>query len=634
MTGGTWRGEHRLRGLPAVALGTLVAVLVATGALAAWARAAAGPRTVTLTGHVLAAGAPIARARVQLLAGGPRRAVPLGTATSSRDGTFTIAYRPPSGRRTPLYVVSDGGHGVDHRVRLMSVAGLAGARPTSVYVDEQSTVAATYALARFLHGDRAVGATPGLPNAAATAANLYESRAGKVSFVLATPPNGNATEALATFNTLANALGTCTTGGAGACGRLLDAARPRGQARPVDTLDALVDIARNPSEHARRLFALSRKLAGRAAATPVLSRPPSSWVLAVAYVGAGMNAPGRMAFDAFGNIWANNNFQTPGTTPGLNLTALSPTGRPILGSPITGGGVQGSGWGIAIDQKRRVWLANFAGSSVSLFDHRGRALSPPGGYARGGISKPQGLAVDQHGNVWIANFGNNSVTLIPHGHPRLARNITGGGLYKPFGIQVDARGDVWVSNGAESTKPGSVTELTPDGRPTASSPITGGGLRSAQGLALDSRGNVWVANLLDPGVTRVSPNGTVTPDSPIRHASIHGGWGIAVDGDDHVWVASFFRPGVTELCGVRTSTCPSGARRTGAAISPPVTGYRSRGLEHLTAVQIDPSGNVWLANNWTTGSPLSQFVGGDGLVELVGAAAPVAAPLLGLPRRP
>jgi hypothetical protein len=405
-------------------------------------------------------------------------------------------------------------------------------------------------------------------------------------------------------------------------------------ARPPNTLDALVDIARNPSQHTHPLFALSQKITGRAALEPALSRRPSSWILALAYVGAGLNAPGRMAFDALGNIWANNNFQTPGTTPGLDLTALSPTGQPILGSPITGGALQGSGWGIAIDQKRRVWLANFAGNSVSLFDHRGRALSPPGGYTKGGLSKPQGLAVDQRGNIWVANFGNNSVTLIPHGHPRAARNITGGGLYKPFGIQVDARGDVWVSNGAESSKSGSVTELTPDGRPTSNSPITGGGLRSAQGLALDGRGNVWVANLLDPGVTRLSPDGTITADSPIRHASIHGGWGIAVDGHDHVWVASFFRPNVTELCGVRTSTCPPGARRTGAAISPPVTGYRSRGLEHLTAVQIDPSGNVWMANNWTTGSPLSQFVGGDGLVELVGAAAPVAAPLLGLPNQP
>jgi hypothetical protein len=632
MLGGRPRRQRYLSAAAATVVTTLLAGSIATAIGSAHPVASAPP--VKLSGHLLAAGVPVAQADVRLFAGGARRATLLGTATSAQNGTFTISYRAPAGRRTPLYVIADGGRGLDRRVRLMSVAGAAGARPTSVYVDEQSTVAGAYSLAQFLRGDQATGPAPGLPNAAATAANLYESRAGKVSFVLATPPNGNATEALATFNTLANALATCTTAGAADCGRLLDAARPPGLPRPANTLAALVDVARNPAEPTRPLFALSQQTPRSAAVRPALTRRPGSWTIAVAYVGAGLNAPGRMAFDAQGNIWVNNNFQSPGTTPGLNLTALSPTGQPILNSPLTGGGVQGSGWGIAIDQRRRIWLANFAGSSVSLFAHDGRALSPPGGYTQGGVSKPQGLAIDQHGNVWVANFGNNSVTLIPHGNPQRARNITGGGIFKPFGIQVDARGDVWVSNGAESTHPGSVTELDPDGRPTPNSPITGGGLRSAQGLALDSRGNVWVANLLDPGVTELTPDGMITANSPIRHASIHGGWGIAVDGDDHVWVASFLRPSVTELCGVRTSTCPPGARRTGAAISPPVTGYRSRGLEHLTAVQIDASGNVWLANNWTTGSPLSQFVGGDGLVELVGAAAPVAGPLLGLPKQP
>jgi streptogramin lyase len=625
---------HRVSGRLLRAATAVLAVVAGTFVAAAAPAAARPAHRVALQGHVLAGGDPVARAQVRLFAGGSRQARLLGSARSSRKGTFTITYRPPAARDAPLYVIADGGRGVDHRVRMMSVAGLARARPTSVWIDEQSTVAGAYALAQLLHGVRATGPAPGLPDAAATAANLYESRAGKVSFVLATPPNGNASQSLATFNTLANLLASCTAGGASGCGRLLETARPRGGARPANTLAAMLDIARNPSQHTRRLFALSRTAKTGAAGGSVLSRPPGSWVLALVYVGSGMNAPGRMAFDAEGDIWVNNNFQTPGTTPGLNLTALSASGQPLLGSPFTGGGVSGSGWGIAVDHHGRVWLANFAGNSVSLFSRSGRALSPPGGYTKGGYSKPQGLAVDRRGNIWVANFGNNSVTLIPHGNPHQARNITGGGLNHPFGIQVDARGRVWVSNGAETTKPGSVTELEPDGRPTASSPITGGGLRSPQGVALDSRGNVWVANLFDPSVTRLSPDGTISKDSPIRRASIHGGWGIAVDGADHVWVAGFLRPNVTELCGVRTRACPPGERRTGATISPPVAGYRSRAMEHETAVQIDSSGNVWLANNWTTGSPFSQFVGGDGLVELVGAATPVKAPLFGLPRQP
>jgi hypothetical protein len=51
-----------------------------------------------------------------------------------------------------------------------------------------------------------------------------------------------------------------------------------------------------------------------------------------------------------------------------------------------------------------------------------------------------------------------------------------------------------------------------------------------------------------------------------------------------------------------------------------------RGLQHVTAVQVDQSGNVWVANNWETINPI---VGGDGLVEFIGAAAPVATPLIG-----
>jgi DNA-binding beta-propeller fold protein YncE len=346
-----------------------------------------------------------------------------------------------------------------------------------------------------------------------------------------------------------------------------------------------------------------------------------------------MNAPGRVAFDAAGNAWAGNNFAIPGTSAGLGLTALSPSGQPILGSPIFGGGVAGPGWGTAVGADGRVWNANFAGDSVSVSAPDGRPLSPPGGHTAGRPTKPQGIAVGPNGDVWVASFGDDSVIRYPGGtvDPTTAQKITGGGIEKPFGVQVDARGHAWVTNGAESAR-GSVTELLPDGTPARPRPIRGGGLRSPQGLAFDSGGNVWVANLGSRSVTMLRPDGRITPESPLR-GSIAGGWGVAVDGADHVWVAGFLGANVTELCGIRRRTCPPGTA-TGAPISPPRAGYESAGFEHMTAVQIDPSGNVWLANNWTLGSSFSEFVGGNGLVQLVGAATPVRTPLIGLPRRP
>src|SRR5690606_147838 len=60
----------------------------------------------------------------------------------------------------------------------------------------------------------------------------------------------------------------------------------------------------------------------------------------------------------------------------------------------------------------------------------------------------------------------------------------------------------------------------------------------------------------------------------------------------------------------------------------------SETLQHLTGVQIDASGNVWAVNNIALGSNLASFSGGDGLVQFIGLATPVATPLLGPPERP
>jgi len=48
-------------------------------------------------------------------------------------------------------------------------------------------------------------------------------------------------------------------------------------------------------------------------------------------------------------------------------------------------------------------------------------------------------------------------------------------------------------------------------------------------------------------------------------------------------------------------------------------------------VQVDQSGNVWAANNWAQVLPT---IGGDGLVEFIGAGAPVRTPLIGPPEPP
>jgi hypothetical protein len=178
------------------------------------------------------------------------------------------------------------------------------------------------------------------------------------------------------------------------------------------------------------------------------------------------------------------------------------------------------------------------------------------------------------------------------------------------------------------------------------------------GTATDRLGNVWVANsgiiplpcgpgeegrtivfellanVIAPGdasVTLIGPDGVPAAGSPFVGGGIQRPWGIAVDGDDNVWVAKFGGQRLTHLCGARPEHCPPG-HSTGDGISPE-SGYGSDALVRATGVQIDPSGNVWPANNWLN-VPVQSNPGGREFVIFIGLAAPVKTPVIGPPRRP
>jgi hypothetical protein len=620
-----------------------IAAGVAAAVLAGGApSAAAVPRSV-LSGGVRTGAAPLRGSSVALFAAGsaaPRR---LGTAVTGARGEFRISYVRPGGTGILYVVATGGGRAAGRAVQLLSVAG-SPARPLSaVTVNELTTVGSAYALAQFAHGAAVRGASPGLENAAETALNLIAPAGGGVSPVIATPPNGTDTDTLATLRTLANVVAGCTRGTPRSCLRLFLAARPPGGRLPTNTLQAVLDIAHNPTNRAAALFALAK--AGTY--TPALSAAPTAWVLSIKYTAGGFNGPGRMAFDSRGNVWVTNNFEPPAprTSAGFGVISLSPTGRPINNSPVMGGGLEGVWWGIGIDQHDRVWTSNYTGAdttpfnspdftggtNVSEFTANGTPLSPSTGFTNGGISAPQGIAIDRQGNVWIANHVGNSITEYPGGNPSAAKVFlsASGALSKPFAIAIDSRGTKWVTvNAISNTLPGMVTRIDASGNVLPA--ITGGGLSSPQGLAVDQRGNVWVANLQGSTITEISPNGQIDPRSPLKAPSLIGPWSIAVDGNGNLWVASFIGQTLTELCGANTSACPPGAH-TGDVLSPARRGFTNGGLEHLTAVQIDESGNVWVANNWRR---LVPTVGGDGLVEFVGRAPPVKTPMIGPPQRP
>ncbi len=647
----------------------------------------------SLRGSVESGGTGLAGYEVSLYArfvGPPGVARVLGRATTGPAGEFRIDYRLPRGlpasQQPLLFVRAKSGPAM-----LASAIGQAPAAGP-VVVNERTTVATGFAFAQFVDGSAIDGNRYGMLNAVRMAANMVRPRTGAVAAVLRLPPNGPETTALPTFNSLANIVAYCIATHVG-CQDLFAATTVPGAPRPTNVLQAVANIAKYPWLNVATLFDLSLErplyapaLAQKPDAWTLFLKFTGSFS-SVQDENNLLNGPGAFAIDEEGFLWVNDNYipEPPDklACAGTRLLKFYPWGENFPGSPYFGGGLSGAGFGIALAPNGLVWVGNFGfagagcklplANSVSVFRPNGQPLSRAAGFTAGPISWPQSTVSDRGGNIWIANCAADSVTLYPQGRPGKAFEIpipppanAGAAKMKTFGIAIDRQGNAWATGSLNSTlavigPAGNVIEVIPPQGPHGRTQLS-----RPMGIASDSRGNIWVANsdFMDvpcppdkpelgpasaPSVAlfRHDPGRKPHARSPFTGGGITIPWGVAIDGNDTVWVANFGFPfdlanpettpewtapnRVSHFCGVDTSKCPPTKRGVGKAISPDGTGYTSDALDRNTGIAVDPSGNVWLANNWKP-TPLVNNPGGNSIAVLVGVAAPLKTPLIGAPR--
>lgn len=235
----------------------------------------------------------------------------------------------------------------------------------------------------------------------------------------------------------------------------------------------------------------------------------------------------RLALDPYDGPWMTSTVYS-------NVMRLTSTGSRGSSNPYTGGGMQGPG-PITFDAYGNVWIGNNSATLTKL-NAGGVAVSPSSGYSTGGSGGASALALDPTGSVWIADSGTDAVEVLSNNGSIIQGSpYTSAGISGPFGIAVDSSGGAWVANLIGS----SLSHLTLYGTPVAGSPYYGGGLSQPIDLRVDGLGNVWLVNSGASTVSVFLSTGSAQSGS--------GGYGssallnplrAAIDKSGNVWVAN------------------------------------------------------------------------------------------------
>ena len=604
------------------------------------------PASAELMGKLLGGQYPVAGSEVQLYAtgasgyGAGAKALLSPAVTTDKSGNFIIpygSYTCPSSDALTYLVATGGDPGVgsnNSAIALMATVGPCGdiADLPSITVNEITTVASVWALSPFLGYGGKVGTSAhnaqGLLNAFANVNNLIDPSQGKAP---GTSAPAGAIIPVSKINTLANILASCVnSGGATECDALFAQATPSGGTTPSNTLDAALNIARNPARNVAKLFALPTP---SSPFQPSLGIKPPDWLIGLTFSGGGLNYPAAIAVDAQGNVWAAN--VCGSDSPCSSVSEFSSTGEPL--SPA-GGFTDGTFWesyGLAIDIHGNVWVTNeqtASGNSgrgkVVLLDSTGKVISPDGGYFGGGLDFPFAVATDSSGNVWTANLGDSSATKLANNGSVISGSagFGAGSLAGPVAVAIGTRGNVWFAN--QSANSGSVTSISNAG--TIVKNFASGGDETS-GVAADEItstniiGHIWTANFGSSTVSELeldSSGSAMVVSRGYSGGGLNHPNGIAVDGAGNLWVTNY--DSATQTSGATISEL-KGAKDAspGAALSP-ATGFGAdAGLLKPYGIAIDASGNVWV----------SSF-GSSKVTQFLGAATQVKTPLVGPAQRP
>jgi hypothetical protein len=470
---------------------------------------------------------------------------------------------------------------------------------------------------------------------------LIASAKGPTSVII-TGPTGNNTLSF-TGSSLTVTPPTVSDGSN--CGALFNATPSLTGATPTNTLQAMLNLAKNPYPGSANMTAIWGLLPGSSAAfSPNLTASPGDWTMAVVYTAAqtGIVFPLWLATDANDNMYLENTSAASSTyTKILALTSSGALISPTAGWVPSNSTTSKTPRGIALDSIGNIWIADDGVNLLNQYSATNGAFLSS--YQRGSADTSlYAVAVDKLNNVWLSNLftANGNIDELAY-----SAGTSTGGTYAyatggtnsngtleqatnaPYGFAVDANQNIWSAGYYSS---GYTVGTVANQTPTAAATYTANSMLNTTvgatgvdpfSVAIDSSGNAWATLYGNASIVEVTPgavngNGVITQPtvgSPITSPGFSTPEGMVMDGNNTLWIADN-----------GNSTEGLLAYNTGSstAIAPP-NGFKSClvvgticGATTAAAIYdprypaVDSTGSVWAAI--TTG----------GVTQIIGTAAP------------
>jgi hypothetical protein len=617
----------------------------------------------------------------------------IGTGTTDSGGFFTISPSAtsancPSGQQA--YITAAGGYPTNNSSLVnnstLLLAALGDCKyinsNTTVTIDEITTVAAAYALSGFITTSASgsiyvanVGgpSATGLAHAFMNAAALADYGTGVPNATVTASSGGTTATGIipvAEINTLANTMASCVNSATGstACTKVFGFTPSITQVAPTNTLQAFVNLARNPYPSSAAMSSTSGLISyGNATGAPFVpylsAAPQSDWSLSIVYSGGGIQPGWWLALDANDTVYVDLLSTTSSTPLLFGLSAYGNTVPAFATNPGTTTGPKG----IAPDALGNIWVAD-NGKDVYQFSTSTGALNLTHTTGLAGGTWP--VAVDAHNSMWfglVAASGTNLEEVAYSGGTWATTGATSvvsmpGG---PYGITIDADQNVWVACYYESTSGSTTTGTNTDAcmvanngtvsipnyittAPSTIAPLTATLSSSAYNpyaVSIDASGNAWYTILggntsyttcsssgSTSGIMEVVPSAAlsasgITPQSFLLNCTAGAGKTSGNDIGNHTPEESAIDGSGTMFMGdVYSSAYGIHAySTTNGYVLSPTTGFASCYLASVSSttcatnastlyptydvrgIAIDSTGSVWL--NSSTNATVTQVIG-------------------------